>query len=218
MRKIILVLLLLLPTSVLFAQNSNTQIRFRGGAILGLNATQVDGDNIVGYHKLGLNAGFISEIPINQKWFVSLEILFNQKGSQSSRRQDSLALGTPSLYPADFKIKLNYADVPILINYQDKKNISFGLGFSVGWLVYDTLRIESYLQGVPPSSLYTISKLRKTDEDVLVNFDYSITQHFIVNFRFAYSFLAFGQSPYSKQYHYGMYNNILTCRMIYLFF
>jgi hypothetical protein len=41
--------------------------RIMGAAIVGLNATQVDGDEVYGYKNFGLNAGLSAIVPFNNK-------------------------------------------------------------------------------------------------------------------------------------------------------
>ncbi|MCF8331934.1 MAG: hypothetical protein K9H84_05735, partial [Bacteroidales bacterium] len=53
----------------------------KGAAILGTNLSQVDGDEIYGFHKFGLNVGASAIIPIDDRWSVSLETLYSEKGS-----------------------------------------------------------------------------------------------------------------------------------------
>ncbi len=65
------------------AQKSNeADQRIRGGAILGITASQVDGDDYAGYHKVGIVGGFVGQIPVSKKFFFSTEILYVQKGAK----------------------------------------------------------------------------------------------------------------------------------------
>ena len=38
--------------------------RFKGSAVLGVNFAQIDGDDLIGYNKLGLTGGFKLEYPV----------------------------------------------------------------------------------------------------------------------------------------------------------
>lgn len=116
MRKIYLIALLFslaAGASNLFAQN-----RFGAGLTLGLNASQIDGDERLGYHKPGLNAGVRGVVRINEKIDMSTEIAYSQRGSQSRLIVDENA--------PYFKIKLNYLEVPVLFNYKDWKTTGVG--------------------------------------------------------------------------------------------
>jgi len=55
--------------------------RIKGALIAGMNVSQVDGDEIYGFKKVGLNAGASATLPIG-KWFTfTIETLYSQKGS-----------------------------------------------------------------------------------------------------------------------------------------
>lgn len=69
--------LLLIGTSLANAKD------FKSGILLGINASQVDGDQNGGYNKLGLQGGFFVSQQFWEKSGLQLEILYSQKGSQS---------------------------------------------------------------------------------------------------------------------------------------
>ncbi|MDR1758845.1 MAG: PorT family protein [Bacteroidales bacterium] len=132
---------------VLFAFTGNAQ-RFVGAAILGINATQVDGDEIVGYYKIGVRGGASVMVALDKKqsWFLTLELIYNQRGSFRRSLVDSMSLYSTDLdninteipYNKDVKYKLNmdYVQVPVLVHYEDPKTgVAFGAGFAWGRLV-----------------------------------------------------------------------------------
>lgn len=179
---------------------SQTDLRFRGGAVLGLNACQIDGDDYAGYHKLGFNGGFLAEIPLSKKFFVSMEILYSQKGAKSRTYQ-----GIPTEYQAN----LNYAEVPVLFNFQEKSSVNFGLGVSYGRLVkYKEFRDE--LQQPPTDDF------KRDDICAIANGSYLISDHFQLNVRFAYSIIPFGHRDTSNFNNRGMYNHVLSFRLAYV--
>ncbi len=106
----------------------------KGEAILGLNLTQVEGDEVHGFRKPGLNIGFGALIPFSKNWDVTMEISYNQKGAQQKDQYyDSLNSG--QILTGAYKLRLNYVEVPVLVQYTDKGFITFGAGFSWGRLV-----------------------------------------------------------------------------------
>jgi len=98
--------------------------RFRGGLIAGVNLAQIDGDLLYGYNRLGFSAGAKVNTILTERWQLSLELIFSQQGSSRSRND----LG--SSYE---RIRLNYVEVPVMINFLDWK-----MHFS-GGLVYGRL-------------------------------------------------------------------------------
>ena len=84
------------------------------GLILGANFSQIDGDYLAGFNKLGLNGGAIAQINFNSNWSLSFELSYAQKGSAT--RPDPDLLNT-------YKLVLNYAEIPIAINYKDQNRL-----------------------------------------------------------------------------------------------
>ena len=128
--KIIIVILLIICgiSSTLVGQI------IKGEALLGLNLTQVEGDEVHGFKKVGLNIGAGVLIPFNKNWDVSMEVTFNQKGAtQKDQYIETDSLG--NITTGAYKLRLNYVEVPVLIQYTDKEFITIGAGFSWGRLV-----------------------------------------------------------------------------------
>ena len=102
----------------------------KGELFLGGNACQVDGDECYGYKKIGVHAGAGALIPITSFMDVGLEVLFNQKGAY---KRDSIT--SNSTFPYAYNLKLNYAEIPVMVYLTDKDAVSVGLGVSYGRLV-----------------------------------------------------------------------------------
>lgn len=102
----------------------------KGEVFLGGNLCQVDGDECYGYRKLGFHAGAGALVPITSWMDIGLEVLFNQKGAF---KRDSITYN--STFPHSYNLKLNYAEIPLMIYITDKDAVSLGLGVSYGRLV-----------------------------------------------------------------------------------
>ena len=200
-KKLLAVLLLTMISMVLQAQNApKTELRFRGGIVLGLNASQVDGDDFAGYHKLGINGGFMAQLPLTKKFFMSMEILYSQKGGKSR---------TYAGFPTEYQVNLNYAEVPLLINFQEKSAVNFGLGLAYGRLV-KTREFIDELEQEP------FEDFNRDELSGIANGSYLISDHFQLNVRLAYSLLPIGHSPISNFNSRAMYNNVLSFRFAYV--
>ncbi|MFZ1749084.1 MAG: hypothetical protein WAU01_02785, partial [Saprospiraceae bacterium] len=57
---------------------------FKATAILGINASQIDGDTLFGYNKAGITAGARLSYQNTGKIDVALEMLYSQRGSSVS--------------------------------------------------------------------------------------------------------------------------------------
>ena len=108
---------------LLFQTNSIAQ-NFKLILSSGINFSQVNGDNLAGFHKLGLvaGAGVSRNISNNQQW--SFEFLYSENGSK-----DIVTLGDPI---QDSIFKFNYIEIPFCYHYQFKPNLNLQLGVYTG--------------------------------------------------------------------------------------
>jgi hypothetical protein len=132
--------LLLLP-ALLWINSMSAQQTFRSGLRLGLNAAQVDGDNMGGYRKAGPVAGLYVSYPFSEKWAGQFEMLYSQKGS---KRQFSDMGGGPGDWNM---LRLHYIEVPVMMEYtfNEKVRVQGGLGaaYLFGAQLEDLLGLEA---------------------------------------------------------------------------
>lgn len=113
----------ILPILFILAGTSASGQIIKGTVIAGGNLTQVEGDETKGWRQFGFNGGLGAIIPFgeNRNWGFNLEALFSQKGSyQKAAFDDSIT--------NEYRLRLNYFEVPVYFTYTDKDVISFGLG------------------------------------------------------------------------------------------
>jgi len=145
--RIIISLLLFLSCSSLFAQinagdpNDNDFHLFDAGFSAGFNFSQVDGDDLAGFNKLGINAGPIVHVNFSKNWSASLELLYSQKGART--KPNTINFNT-------YALALDYAEVPILANYNDKNRLIFQAGLAYGRLI----NIKEEINGITLSNTY----------------------------------------------------------------
>ncbi|HXH19808.1 MAG TPA: porin family protein [Chitinophagales bacterium] len=212
MKKSALIASLLFSTGFLFGQEkSKEESIFKAALIMGFNATQVDGDDLAGYRKIGANAGGAAYVRLPKNFSFSFEILYSQKGSRSSASQ---TFGSQS-----YKLILDYVDVPVAFNYHDRdkhdRDIAiFGLGVVLNSLVrYKELRGGGEYE-YPEGSPY-----RRFGAEVLGNVTFLFAKHFGVNLRFTYSLTNITNRPlpFSNLKNGGQRNNVVTLRGMYFF-
>ena len=201
---ILFLFLLLSPRHVLKAQ------AIRGAVIAGGNLTQVDGDEVYGFHKVGWNAGAAAIIPFGPKWSVSLENTFTQKGSyQSPQYNDSLSF--------EYKLRLNYVEVPVMLHFTDKETVTFGAGFSWGRLV----GIEEYEHGTKVETTTLLGgPYDRNDWSILADVRFRLAGRFHFNARYAYSLASIRTRTYTvgnDVFNRDQFNNIVTFRVLYVF-
>ena len=87
---------------------------FDAGLLGGFSTSQVTGDNLSGFDKLGSRFGAYISYPINKKMNYQLEMQYLQKGSKKPYTENS---------PEIYLFELNYIELPATLNYQVKKGI-----------------------------------------------------------------------------------------------
>ncbi len=113
--------------------------RIKGEIIAGMNLSQVDGDEIYGFDKAGLNMGLGAIVPLGKHFAFSIETLFNQKGSYQGKQEEDVvtdSLGNIiAIWTKEYKLKLDYLEVPVMIHFVDKDILAVGTGFRTdAWL------------------------------------------------------------------------------------
>ncbi|RYE23444.1 MAG: PorT family protein [Sphingobacteriales bacterium] len=194
---------------------------FYGGLVAGANFTQIDGDNFAGYRKVGANVGGIVYAQLANKLAASMEILFVQKGSRSNTAQmtpfkDPIA-GQP-IRIDKYNIDLNYAEIPIMINYFDKRKSNFGLGFSYSQLIStnEKLLTAPTLATETDPSTYSF---RRADLNILAGVNLKLVGGLFLNVRFQYSLLPIRayDDRFKNYMRKDQFNNLYVLRLMYLF-
>ena len=197
---------------IMFFSFSASAQRIMGAAILGVNASQVDGDEVYGYKKFGLNAGLSAIVPFGDKWSVSIENVFSQKGAhQRARYLDSL--------DGSYDLKLNYLDVPLLVHFTDKDIVTFGGGLSWGRLIQVSEQRNGY--DMPATTLQS-EIYNSNDFNLLLDLRFRVFERFRFNARYAYSLRPIAtreviDSKTGKPNIRDQYSGLFSFRIIYVF-
>jgi hypothetical protein len=214
MKKTILFYLLL--SAFCFLPSASAQ-RFIGGVAAGINVTQVDGDEVFGYYKVGFNGGPYVKLMLDrkQRFSVTMELLYTQKGASKKYPAPSgarVAIGDTALidfryteYDPKFfyNLRTDYLEIPLLFHYDDPRSkVSIGVGFSWARLLYikeigydfrayqskDSLRGSRRLNTAVNSGRYY-----KNDWGIMADVKLPIYKGLKFNFRFQYSLAPFGK-------------------------
>ncbi|MEZ4962348.1 MAG: porin family protein [Saprospiraceae bacterium] len=197
----------LLSTSILLlAANADAQQRFRAGLVLGLNASQILGDDIGGYNKLGLQGGLRVNTILRDKMDLIVEMLYSQRGSRSKTNE----------FIIPRKINLQYVEVPVMVSYKD-------------WYIEDDDYYKvQVIGGLTYSRLFKSSAEGSDHDDQVDNFinndvgftlgaEFYLSRHFGFSFRFSRSI----NLLYNKDKHNPGVNSLrgffLSFRTMYIF-
>lgn len=112
-------------TSISFAQGFNAGIKG------GVNIFKVDGKSFKEEFQFGYNLGGWAEIYFSEKWGIQPEVMWSQTNFRTGDQFNDV-------YPQglnDFKGKLNYITIPVLLSFRPAKVISFQVGPQFGILI-----------------------------------------------------------------------------------
>lgn len=186
---------------------------FYGGVVAGANFSQVDGDRFAGYHKVGMNLGGIVYTQFAPNLAVSMEILYSQKGSRAHKAQ----LSTTQAYVVQsHRIRLDYAEVPIMLCYFDKRKSHFGLGFSYSQLIQNREDVKTN-PDFPVALLEEEFPFRKMDINFLIGGSLKLYQGLFLNLRFQYSMVPIRTKVHPELGRQEQFSNLYALRLMYLF-
>lgn len=182
----------------------------KGALLGGFTLTQVDGDEVYGFKKAGLTGGAAAIIPFSDQWSVSLETTYIQKGAyQSPQYLDSLSF--------EYRIKLDYVEVPVMLHYTDKDVVTAGLGFAWGRLV----NVQEWEHGRKVAETTLLGgPYDRDDFSILADIRFRLRGRLHFNTRYAYSLdkirtrdFRVGTQSFSRD----QFNNVISFRLIYIF-
>lgn len=157
--------------TIILCSDISGQRRFKAGLTLGVNASQINGDDYAGFDKLGLMGGLKASAILGEKTEFGIELLFSQRGSSSSFLPDSGI--------APVRIHLDYVEAPLTFTFKDWEAEDFYRihvhgGFSYGRLIGGT-------SGVTDAP---VEGFNDNDFAVLVGVSYFTNEHLAFCFRY----------------------------------
>ncbi len=191
---------------------------FNAGFRLGANFCQIDGDDMIGYNLIGLVGGVFVAYHFNEKWDGQFEMLYSQKGSQRVTTDS-----TANNINGDWDLlRLDYIEVPVMVNYNLSKKVKLSGGLGGGLLVGD------YFISKGPYNNYTQKNadiVTKGELNGTIGAQYFITPKLSVYGRFTYSLIGInkpnnavnGVTNATLYYLYdgGLANNVISFGLYY---
>ena len=189
---------------LLFVANIAIAQRFDGGAIIGFNATQVEGDSYRGFHKPGIAAGFYVETDLAPAVFAGFEIKFMQKGARKKTTEND---------PTKYIMRLNYIDLPVYAAFRTSEKTAVLAGLSPGFLLSGK-EFDDYGEFPPEDQ----NKFSPFDLQALVGFQFEMSGRWKTDLRFAYSLIPVRDKPPVEPPYYWLrnqFNFVATLAMYY---
>jgi hypothetical protein len=200
--------IIFLITALVFAgSNASSQV-FYGGLQLGINGSQIWGDQMSGFNKGGVLAGVFVDFPVSKKIYFSMEMNYMQKGS---RRMIDEYNQNPGLWNL---LRISYFEMPIFFNYRCYEkvdlNIAFSHGIKVGVKYVDLNGIED------PQYDF----IRPYEFGIYAGGNYRASKKFIFTYRAGGSLVTIGEGkskPIWAKTNTGMINIVISCSVKYYF-
>jgi hypothetical protein len=218
---------LLFTFMLMVASQSGYGQLFKGEALVGGNLSQMEGDRVNGYKKIGFCGGLGLQFPFRFKpesetkpWALSMEIFFSQRGARQRNPNYNPADTTnTSLHGHKLKYLLqsNYVCLPFMLHYTDKERYTFGLGLS-----YNRLVSSKEIELDKVQTYDTIAHFKPYDLMFVLDLRCRIWQQLKAGFRFEYSVMPirtrwFPRTIYDKEETRKQYNNTLSLYVVYVF-
>lgn len=206
MRNYIFLFILTLLSVQLFSQGS----RIKGGVRAGASVSQISGDDLSGFHKLGAYAGVYAYIPItsSEKWKFQMEMNFVMKGSSLF----SKGVDNPNINKK-YVLNLFYTETPLLIKFNPFKTFEIELGPTINFL-FASREVDAGgpIGGRPPFNIFELS--------ILGGISYRFKEHWGVSLRYSNSILPVRVPNWGSTYNRVVnkqFNSTFTLSAVYEF-
>lgn len=179
-----------------------SKAQFSGGFYAGIIGSQIDGDATAGFNKGGLNLAATVQYPVSEKFFMSLDLGYAQKGAQTRV--------SPG-FPRALLININYIDIPLCINFYDRQHVGFTAGIqysrNVGKIRQEIVQLAN------STRVFGIDAFENDDVQVVLGGTYYINNIFNLNVRYGYSLFPIGYGKGSLYKDNAAFNNVLQLRL-----
>jgi hypothetical protein len=174
--------------------NTNAQ-NFGGGLIAGASTSQVAGDMLGGFNKIGLLAGAYTNLNVKENIIFQFEITYIEKGSRN-----------PNIHKKNIaEITLSYVEVPISINLQQKESLGVEVGVLPAFLINSEM--NDYFSEIEINPAF-----EKYDFGIFAGINYYLTNNIILNTRISNSIIPIRPhiSGATNDWNKGQYNTVLS--------
>lgn len=189
MKRLLLVISLSFCSLCVWAQTTSAVGQFAGGVRGGAIISQISGDNLSGFHKLGATVGAYAHCTVldNPKFNmkIQMELDFVMKGSHSYTPPKQVASLT-----GKYALELGYLEVPVLlkmrfarITFRNSSDFDFEVGPAFGVNIYHVERdMYGVIPGRPDFSRWELS--------LMAGVSYMFKEHHGITLRYSNSILA----------------------------
>lgn len=181
---------------------SAQQVDFSGGFTFGGITSQVQGDGVKGFYKIGISGGAFIEVSTNDVTAIRGEILYSQKGSRNFVNYSQNNPGIP------FALKFSYVEIPL---YYQRKIRQVDV---YGGLYAGVLLDASQLNGADETGDFN-PELNTLDAGFLGGLSYDWNDNIYISIRYSQSILSVRPRPEGALTYYdGAFYNISSYLML----
>jgi len=173
----------LFSINTFFIFKSEAQRDFSGGLLLGISASQIDGDAQYRYKKPGLIAGAWVSRALTKNGSLKIESYYIGKGAVLNEDQPD---GTTIQV---FNTSLHYVEMSFLLNLQVHPKIDIAAGLAPSYLFAE--KLSSYKQILSNDSY----SFKSFDLQPTGQVDFYLTDHIMTSLRLSYSAINIRNEP-----------------------
>ena len=163
--------------------NVNAQRNFSGGLLLGISASQIDGDAQYHYKKPGFIAGAYVLRPLSKNGGLKIETYYIGKGAVLNEdHPDGTTLQV-------FNTSLHYVEMPFLFNLKVHTKIEIALGIAPSYLFAE--KLSSYKQVLDKNSY----SFKTFDIQPIGEAGFYLTDNIMTSLRLSYSAVNIRNEP-----------------------
>lgn len=181
---------------------------FKAGLSFGIVPSQVDGDGMTGFHKIGLTGGAYIKWDTPKSLFYQADIAYTMKGSRQASSK------TPNFSQSD--LILSYIDLTLAVGYRIMDNLSLKAGLVPSVLISSKEQLSGGEEVIGSRGFRRFNLL------AMAGATYFFSSHWAVNLTYDYSVMSLRKGKvevfdYDLKEQNAQYHNYLTLTLTYQF-
>lgn len=152
--------------------------------VVGVNASQIQGDLLAGFDKVGICGGLRGTVELKEPFGLSVELLYSERGSRPDIFGD--------VFDPDINVTLRYLDLPVYITYSDWRDPEEGYhkafalaGISAGRLI-EASTFDAFNESEMDLDSLAM-EFNQNDLSWLLGFGFRLSNRFIISARYTRS-------------------------------
>ena len=208
---------LTLITLISMCLNAQSLLPVKYGIKIGANIANISSTKNVGAspiessNLIGVAGGFYMEIPLNDKWYITPEVIYAQKGATFTYNYThDYEVNQRDLHNTSHDLKLAYVEINPTISYKTSAKLSFNVGPSISYLITSDYVISSDIGENDTEASHEelpIGEYKEEALDISLNLGiaYYLTENFIIDAKVNTGFISIGKV--SKEFNTGTISN-----------